>query len=107
VTLADFLIFLKDVDEEADSEVPDDEEINKLIARSEKEFEIFQEMDIEREEQALADWESAGNKGPPPPRLMTEEELPEHLQIDIGVEVGSIEIVPKLTKNRWRRKIVA
>eukprot|EP01127_Copromyxa_protea_P012501 TRINITY_DN3273_c1_g1_i1.p1 TRINITY_DN3273_c1_g1~~TRINITY_DN3273_c1_g1_i1.p1 ORF type:complete len:1118 (-),score=262.66 TRINITY_DN3273_c1_g1_i1:18-3371(-) len=77
----------EDVDEEADSEVPDDEEINKLIARGEEEFDIFQKMDIEREEQALLKWRAEGNTGDPPPRLMTEEELPEHLQIDIGAEM--------------------
>lgn len=80
-------IIKQDVDEEADSEVPDDEEINKLIARSEKEFDLFQEMDIQREEEVLRKWKADGHQGNPPARLMTDKELPEHLQIDIGEEV--------------------
>jgi hypothetical protein len=30
--------------------VPSDEEINEMIARSDDEFELFQKMDLEREE---------------------------------------------------------
>lgn len=76
--------------------MPDDEEINKLIARSEKEFDFFQEMDVERSRAALEAWRAAGNKDDPPPRLMTDGELPEHLQIDIGEEVLQ-SLLPYLT----------
>ncbi len=43
--------------------VPTDEEINEMIARSDEEFELFQEMDAERER----------NRGPRAlPRIMQE-----------------------------------
>ncbi|XP_052775385.1 transcription activator BRG1-like isoform X2 [Mya arenaria] len=55
-------------DEEED-EVPDDETINQMLARSEEEFEIYQRMDVERRrEEAKA--------VPRKPRLMEESELP-------------------------------
>merc|ERR1719464_546154 len=37
-----------DEDEEDENEVPDDDIINQMIARSEEEFELFQRMDLER-----------------------------------------------------------
>ena len=37
-----------DQEEEEENEAPDDEVINQMIARSEEEFEKFQQMDIER-----------------------------------------------------------
>nr|CAI5847493.1 unnamed protein product [Callosobruchus analis] len=35
-------------DEEEENEVPDDETVNQMVARSEAEFELFQKMDLER-----------------------------------------------------------
>ncbi|XP_056642745.1 ATP-dependent helicase brm-like isoform X1 [Diorhabda sublineata] len=35
-------------DEEEENEVPDDETVNQMVARSEAEFELFQKMDVER-----------------------------------------------------------
>ncbi|XP_052257298.1 probable global transcription activator SNF2L2 isoform X2 [Dreissena polymorpha] len=68
-------VFLKNLltqdvesDEEED-EVPDDETINQMLARSEEEFNIYQQMDFERRrEEAKA--------VPRKPRLMEETELP-------------------------------
>merc|ERR1712083_938057 len=61
-----------DNDEDED-EAPDDEVVNQMIARSEEEFEKFQQMDIQRrrEDAALG----ADRK----PRLMEENELPPFL----------------------------
>eukprot|EP01090_Pellita_catalonica_P003899 TRINITY_DN135_c0_g1_i2.p1 TRINITY_DN135_c0_g1~~TRINITY_DN135_c0_g1_i2.p1 ORF type:complete len:445 (+),score=87.05 TRINITY_DN135_c0_g1_i2:94-1428(+) len=56
--------------------LPTDEEINQLISRSDEEYELFQQMDIDRAERAKARWRAAGNKGDPPPRLMTLREVP-------------------------------
>ena len=53
---------------------PSDEEINRMITRKEGEFELFQRMDRERQEQ----WLAAGHAGARP-RLFTESELPRHL----------------------------
>ncbi|CAL8137996.1 unnamed protein product [Orchesella dallaii] len=58
-------------DEEEENEVPDDETVNQMIARSEAEFEKFQRVDAERRKED----QSSGAK----PRLMEENELPEWL----------------------------
>ncbi|KAK5650176.1 hypothetical protein RI129_001205 [Pyrocoelia pectoralis] len=60
-------------DEEEENEVPDDETINQMIARSEDEFELFQKMDLERrrEEAKLGPARKS--------RLLEESELPDWL----------------------------
>ncbi|KAL4236408.1 Transcription activator BRG1 [Mactra antiquata] len=55
-------------DEEED-EVPDDETINQMLARSEAEFDIYQQMDIDRRREEA-------KQVPRKPRLMEEPELP-------------------------------
>ena len=56
-------------EEEEEDEVPDDETINQMIARSENEFEKYQEMDIERRREEAKDPDRK-------PRLLEESELP-------------------------------
>lgn len=60
-----------DDDDENENEIPDDETINQMIARSTEEFEQYQEEDIKRKQ------ESDDAK-----RLMSEDELPGWLLID-------------------------
>ena len=60
-------------DEDEENEVPDDEVVNQMIARSEDEFELFQRMDMERR-RAEADLGPARK-----PRLIEESELPDFL----------------------------
>ena len=60
-------------DEDEENEVPDDEVVNQMIARSEEEFELFQRMDMERR-RAEADLGAARK-----PRLIEETELPDFL----------------------------
>jgi SWI/SNF-related matrix-associated actin-dependent regulator of chromatin subfamily A member 2/4 len=60
---------------EDDPEVPDDETVNQMIARSEEEYELFQRMDIERRR-----IEATGQNRKP--RLMEESELPAWLLKD-------------------------
>lgn len=48
--------------------VTSDEQINGLIARTEDEYNLFQQMDQEREKQEQAEWEAKGLKMPKPPR---------------------------------------
>jgi SWI/SNF-related matrix-associated actin-dependent regulator of chromatin subfamily A protein 2/4 len=57
--------------EEEENEVPDDETVNMWIARTDGEFETFQQMDIARR----AEDQREGAK----PRLMDETELPDWL----------------------------
>merc|ERR1712051_934286 len=63
-------------DEDEENEVPDDEVVNQMIARSEEEFELFQRMDMERR-RAEADLGPARK-----PRLIEETELPDFLVQD-------------------------
>merc|ERR1719219_80892 len=56
--------------EEDENEAPDDEVVNQMIARSEDEFEKFQQMDIQRRR------EDAALGAERKPRLMEENELP-------------------------------
>ncbi|RWS06402.1 Transcription activator BRG1-like protein [Dinothrombium tinctorium] len=66
----------EEVDEDEDeNEVPDDEAINQMIARSEEEFQLFQKMDLDRRR------EEARNPKRKP-RLMEEDELPPWLLKD-------------------------
>merc|ERR1719412_1656818 len=60
-------------DEDEENEVPDDEAVNQMIARSEDEFELFQRMDMERR-RAEAELGAARK-----PRLIEESELPDFL----------------------------
>jgi len=60
-------------DEDEENEVPDDDNINQMIARSEEEFELFQRMDIERRR---SEAELGAERKP---RLIEESELPDFL----------------------------
>lgn len=69
-----------------DDDVPNDKQINEMLARSRDEFELFQKMDKERAEKERAEAKRLGLKEPKP-RLMTDEELPEWLRVDhINIE---------------------
>jgi SWI/SNF-related matrix-associated actin-dependent regulator of chromatin subfamily A protein 2/4 len=63
--------------EEEEQEVPDDEALNDMIARSEDELELFQRMDLERAAREAMD-PALRHK----PRLMQEDELPSWLLRD-------------------------
>lgn len=56
-----------EMDEEEENEVPDDEMINLMIARSDEELELFKKMDAERKAEEVK------------PRLLDESELPDWL----------------------------
>uniref|UniRef100_A0A915AZ97 Helicase C-terminal domain-containing protein n=1 Tax=Parascaris univalens TaxID=6257 RepID=A0A915AZ97_PARUN len=57
-------------EDDEENEVPDDETINQMIARSEEEFDLFQKMDIERRRQEAAEYRRK-------PRLIEDDEIPE------------------------------
>ncbi|KAL0126889.1 hypothetical protein PUN28_005324 [Cardiocondyla obscurior] len=65
-----------DAEDEEENEVPDDETVNQMIARTEGEFEIFQKLDLERrrEEAKLGPNRKS--------RLLEETELPDWLVKD-------------------------
>ncbi|XP_050309187.1 ATP-dependent helicase brm-like isoform X4 [Anthonomus grandis grandis] len=60
-------------DEEEENEVPDDETVNQMVARSVDEFEMFQKVDLERRR------EEAKLGATRKPRLIEEKELPDWL----------------------------
>ncbi|XP_065657289.1 transcription activator BRG1 isoform X3 [Hydra vulgaris] len=81
------------LEEEEESEVPDDETVNQMIARNEEEFEKYQEVDRlrnqakkEREDALIAKDPTYKRK----PRLMQEDELPSWLLRDID-EIARLE----------------
>lgn len=65
------ILSITDNDDENENEIPDDETINQMIARSEEEFEMYQKADTKLKQ------ESGDVK-----RLMAEDELPSWLTID-------------------------
>lgn len=81
-----------------------DDELNALISRSEEEGEIFREMDIKREREALESWRAAGNRGKPPQPLIQLEELPECYQTD---EPFKDETLEDLVEGRGQRRRTA
>jgi SWI/SNF-related matrix-associated actin-dependent regulator of chromatin subfamily A member 2/4 len=72
-------------EEDGQEEVPGDKEINDMIARSPEEYKLFQQMDKHREQLEKQQAERAGLVDPRP-RLMTIDELPAWLLIDINKE---------------------
>ncbi|KAH0785651.1 Chromatin structure-remodeling complex subunit snf21 [Histomonas meleagridis] len=80
-----------------------DEQINKIIARTPEEYDIFTQMDIERDARYQKEWEQAGNVGDYP-RLITYEELPEFLKIPIS-ELTKEDELPDIRKSRSKNKL--
>lgn len=68
------LLESESLEDEEESEIPDDETVNQMLARSEEEFEYYQKWDIEKKEKEAKDPQIAGK-----PRLITEAELPKWL----------------------------
>ena len=81
----EFLRSILEADQEEENEEAgdmNDEEINEIIARGEDEVHIFRELDIKRDRDALEAWRAAGNRGKPPPPLISLDELPEWYRTD-------------------------
>ncbi|KIK14402.1 hypothetical protein PISMIDRAFT_688007 [Pisolithus microcarpus 441] len=90
----EFLRSILEADQEEENEEAgdmNDEELNEIIARDDKELEYFRRMDIEREREAIDKWRAAGNRGRPPPSLMQLEELPDCYQTDEPFEAKEME----------------
>jgi ATP-dependent helicase STH1/SNF2 len=68
-----------------------DDELNVLIARTEDEGDIFHDMDIQRDREALENWRAQGHRGKPPQPLMQLDELPECYQNDEPFEVKEVD----------------
>eukprot|EP00794_Sanderia_malayensis_P007888 gene7887-8741_t len=69
------LLISDTVEDEEESEIPDDETVNQMIARTEDEFEEYQKMDFERKRNEPREAGSLRRR----PRLMQATELPKWL----------------------------
>lgn len=88
-------------EEEEDQGELNDEELNELLARSEEEVAIFQQVDRDRIADEETEWRALGNTGPVPERLIQESELPEIYQRDFDTEaIDVIEEEQPLTRRR-------
>ncbi|KIK70339.1 hypothetical protein GYMLUDRAFT_32342 [Collybiopsis luxurians FD-317 M1] len=89
--------------EEENEEAGDmnDDELNALIARSDDEAEIFRQMDMKRERDALENWRALGNRGKPPLPLIQIEELPDCYQTDEPFDSKDAE---EMLEGRGQRK---
>lgn len=65
---------MNDIEEE---EELDDDELNEIISRTDKELELFKQMDIERNRREEQEWRRSGGVGKRPARLIEEYELPQ------------------------------
>lgn len=83
----------KDDIEDDTKDIPNNKQINKMIARSEKEFEAFQVIDKERDEEFQKQWTESGESGRFE-RLSTVNEIPYWMAADVrerpgdGIEYG-------------------
>ncbi|KAI6239001.1 hypothetical protein M3Y99_00631700 [Aphelenchoides fujianensis] len=65
-------IIRQETEDDNEDEVPEDETINQMVARSEEEFEIFQRMDIDRRRMEASEDQRK-------PRLLEESEVPQSI----------------------------
>jgi len=62
-------------------DLPSDDKINSLLARSEDELDLFQLIDVELDKERRDQWRAAGRTDPLPPRLMMDEtEVPGYIR---------------------------
>ena len=80
----------------------DDDELNELLARGDDEMGIFSKMDRDRKSLQLSRWREGGHKGPLPPPLMQDSELPPFYRRDIGEELAQ-QIATEEEQGRGRR----
>ncbi|EKM60438.1 uncharacterized protein PHACADRAFT_179732 [Phanerochaete carnosa HHB-10118-sp] len=81
----EFLRSILEADQEEENEEAgdmNDEEINEIIARNEEEVGTFREFDIKRDRDAMEAWRASGNRGKPPPPLISLDELPDCYRTD-------------------------
>eukprot|EP01132_Coremiostelium_polycephalum_P012399 gene12399-15145_t len=81
-------------DETADMErqgIPNDQQINEMIARTAEEFELYENIDREMNERELEKWKEMGKSGTPS-RLCAEDELPDWItkEVDVGDDMNFI-----------------
>lgn len=97
-------LLVKDDDEEDDDDdVPNSKQVNQMIARSDEEYALFQQMDKEMIQKEKEDWEKRGITTPHS-RLVQFEELPAWLQVDFDIKNSEREENMLVEFGRGRRK---
>jgi SWI/SNF-related matrix-associated actin-dependent regulator of chromatin subfamily A protein 2/4 len=89
-------------EEENTDDVSSNKSINKMISRSEEEYKLFQTMD--KDAQMIEKQHEERTGQPPIPRLMTEEELPDWVKIDVKAQREAKAMVLEESYGRGRRK---
>ena len=83
--------------------VPNDAQINKIIARTPEELELFEQMDQERDARYQREWELEGHTGEYP-RLVTYEELPDYLKVPVEDLIKEEEL-PDFRRSRSKNRL--
>lgn len=108
-------ILSNDEEDEEENEVPDDETVNQMIARSEEEFEKFQEFDKERIASESEDYHRLMQENELPDWMLKEEETDEDEEENGEEELGDrrarskkeVDYTESLTEKEWLRAIGA
>ncbi|KAJ1661086.1 ATP-dependent DNA helicase Snf21 [Dispira simplex] len=100
------LLEMDNEETEAEEDVFDNEEINRILARGPDELDIFQRMDQERKERTQQEWVSQGGTGSPPDRLFTEAEVPAIYFQEYDAQAEERELVNLQRKNRVKTQVM-
>jgi len=94
------LMETEDADRKYD--IPSDESLNEMMARSEEEFELFQKMDEEKAKEEESYWKEKNQSVPP--RLLVEKEFPDWLaKSDQTIEEATKERIVDLGRGQRSR----
>lgn len=99
-------ILRQEIKQGNDAGAPNDEEINRLMARSDEEFATFQAMDKQIDEEDARVWAMLHpfSDKPCPGRFTTEEELPPHVrQVDVAKLLATGDDIPLSGKRSTAR----
>ena len=81
-----------------ESDVPDDDQINEMMACSDVELELYQRMDTERERQRVEHWQAIhGPHSPPPPRLMEANAYPSWITPELWMPTNAALVEPMMS----------
>ncbi|KAJ1963043.1 ATP-dependent DNA helicase Snf21, partial [Dispira parvispora] len=100
------LLEMDNEEAEAEEDVFDDEEINRILARGPDELGIFQQMDVERKERTQQEWVNHGGTGSPPERLYTEAEVPSIYFQEYDAHAEERELANLERRNRVKTQVM-
>ena len=81
-----------------ESDVPDDDQINEMMACSDVELELYQRMDAERERFRVQQWQAMhGPQSSPPPRLMEAHAYPSWITPELWMPTNAALVEPMMS----------